>query len=62
MSRMIVSKRRVTTTVTVLVDDELRAQLERAARANERSLGGEVRAVLREYLADARDEQEEGNP
>jgi hypothetical protein len=64
MSRMLVPKRRATTTITVLVDDELRARVERAALANERSLGAEVRALLREHLDDhdgrRRDDVEEG--
>ena len=45
------------TTVTILVDRELRARLERAAAAHERSLGGEVRALLRRYLSDADEEE-----
>lgn len=39
-----------TSTVTVLVEPELRARLEAAAQRNERSMGGEVRAALRVYL------------
>jgi plasmid stability protein len=56
MSNVIEAKKR-TTTVTILVDPELRARLERAAAANERSLGGEVRALLRRHLDG--DEKEE---
>jgi predicted transcriptional regulator len=59
MSRMLVPKRRATTTVTVLVDDELRARLERAALANERSLGGEIRAALRRYLEEHPEHEKE---
>ena len=44
-------------TVTILVDSELRDRLERSAAAHQRSLGGEVRALLRRYLSDA-DEDE----
>ena len=39
-----------TTTITLLVNPGLRARLEQAAERNERSLGGEVRAILREHL------------
>jgi hypothetical protein len=39
-------------TVTVLVDRELRDRLERAAAENERSLGAEVRHLLRRHLTD----------
>jgi len=45
------------TTVTILVDQELRDRLERSAAAHERSLGGEVRALLRRYLSDADEEE-----
>jgi len=41
---------RSTTTVTLLVNPALRARLEEAAELNERSLGGQVRAILREYF------------
>jgi plasmid stability protein len=44
-------------TVTVLIDAELRSRLERAAAAHERSLGGEVRVLLRRYLSDADEEE-----
>jgi plasmid stability protein len=40
----------------MLVDQELRDRLERSA-AHERSLGGEVRALLRRYLSDADEEE-----
>ena len=57
MSNVISLNKRSTTTVTVLVDPELRARLERAAAAHERSLGGEVRALLKRHLdADNSDE------
>jgi len=36
--------------VTVLVDRALRTKLEAAAKASERSLGGEVRYILRHAL------------
>lgn len=39
-------------TLTVLVDRELRERLERAAAVNERSLGAEVRHLLRRHLTD----------
>ena len=45
--------------MTVLVDRELRERLERAATENERSLGAEVRHLLRRHLAAPLDEQEE---
>ena len=45
------------TTVTILVDPELRDRLARAAAENERSLGAEVRVALRRYLRP--DEMEE---
>jgi predicted transcriptional regulator len=45
------------TTVTILVDRELRTQLERVAAANERSLGAEVRVALKRHLS----EEENGN-
>ena len=41
---------RSTTTVTLLVNPALRARLEEVAELNERSLGGQVRAILREYF------------
>jgi plasmid stability protein len=56
MSKMIVREK--PTTVTILVDRELRGRLERAAREHDRSLGGEVRAVLRAHLE--RDDDEGG--
>ena len=53
---MIRLKKEGPTTVTILVDQELRDRLERSAAAHERSLGGEVRALLRRYLSE--DEEE----
>jgi predicted transcriptional regulator len=44
------AKKRPTTTVTVLVDEELRGRLERAAAESERSLGAEVRVALKRHL------------
>ena len=43
---MIALKKERPTTVTILIDQELRDRLERSAAAHERSLGGEVRALL----------------
>jgi hypothetical protein len=45
-------------TVTILVDRELRDRLVRTARRNERSLGAEVRVALREHLSDDQEEDE----
>ena len=45
------------TTVTILVDRDLRTKLERAAAAHERRLGGEVRALLRLHLSDVDEEK-----
>ena len=56
MSNTLVEKERPTT-VTILVDQELRDRLERAAAAHERSLGGEVRALLRLHLSDVDEEE-----
>jgi predicted transcriptional regulator len=50
MSNALVGEKERPTTVTILVDDQLRERLVRMARANERSLGAEVRVALREYL------------
>ena len=36
--------------IAALVPDSMRADLERAARANERTLSGEIRLALREHL------------
>jgi plasmid stability protein len=58
MSNVIHMKKERPTTVTILVDQELRDRLERSAAAHERSLGGEVRALLRRYLSDADEEEE----
>ena len=49
VNTLVVEKERPTT-VTILVDRELRSRLEDAARANERSLGAEVRHVLKRHL------------
>lgn len=43
--------------MTVLVDQELRTRLERAAAAHERCLGSEVRALPRQYLDDGREDE-----
>ena len=57
MSNVIELKKERPTTVTILVDQELRDRLERSAAAHERSLGGEVRALLRRYLRDAHEQE-----
>jgi predicted transcriptional regulator len=46
---LVVEKERPTT-VTILVDRQLRERLERAAAAHERSLGAEVRVAVRRHL------------
>lgn len=43
----------MTVPVTVLVKPAMRVELERLAAEGERSLGGETRLALREYLARA---------
>jgi hypothetical protein len=48
------------TTVTILVDRELRDWLERAAAANERSLGAECRWALKRHLGHADNDDEGG--
>ena len=58
MCNVIALKKERPTTVTILIDQELRDRLERSAAAHERSLGGEVRALLRRYLSDADEEEE----
>ena len=58
MFNVIALKKERPTTVTILVDQELRDRLERSAAAHERSLGGEVRALLRRYLSDADEEEQ----
>jgi hypothetical protein len=58
MSKALVDENR-TTTVTILVDRELRNRLERAAAASERSLGAEVRIALKRHLGHTDDETEE---
>ena len=60
MSNVIGLKKERPTTVTILVDQELRDRLERSAAAHERSLGGEVRALLRRYLSDSDEEETHG--
>ena len=57
MSNVVSLKKERPTTVTILVDQELRDRLERSAAAHERSLGGEVRVLLRRYLSDADEEK-----
>jgi predicted transcriptional regulator len=48
---LVAERKRPTTTVTILVDRELRERLERAAAESERSLGAEVRVALKRHLA-----------
>jgi hypothetical protein len=50
MSNTIVVAKERPTTVTILVDRELRERLERAAAEHERSLGAETRVALRAHL------------
>ncbi len=38
------------TTVGVILDRELREELERSARESERSVGAEIRVAIREHL------------
>jgi predicted transcriptional regulator len=45
------------TTVTILVDRELRDRLERAAAESERSLGAEVRVALKRHLSEEENKQ-----
>jgi plasmid stability protein len=52
MANTLVGARERPTTVTILVDRELRTRLERVAAENERSLGAEVRHMLRRHLSD----------
>lgn len=52
MSNALVGQKERPSTVTILVDEQLRERLVRTARANERSIGAEVRVALREYLKD----------
>jgi plasmid stability protein len=58
MSQMVEAPEK--STVGVILDRELRARLEHAARAHERSLGGEVRALLREHLEGHPQHEKEG--
>jgi len=60
MSNVVPLKKERPTTVTILVDQELSDRLERAAAAHERSLGGEVRALLRLHLSDVDEEETDG--
>ena len=55
-------RRERSTTVTVLVEPELRARLELAAAASERSLGAEVRVALKRHLERNGNEMEEVRP
>lgn len=50
MTNVLAVPRERPTTVTILVDRELRTLLEDAARSNERFLGAEVRNLLRRRL------------
>jgi hypothetical protein len=58
MSNTIVVAKERPTTVTILVDRELRERLARAAAEHERSLGAETRFALRAHL-DALDDEAE---
>jgi predicted transcriptional regulator len=53
MSNVIPIKKERPTTMTILIDQELRDRLERSAEANERSLGAEVRVAIRAHLEQA---------
>ena len=55
----VISEKQIPSTVTVLVDEQLREQIATLARANERSVGAEVRVAMREHLARG-SENEEG--
>jgi len=59
MSNVIALEKERPTTVTILVDRELRDRLELAAAASERSLGAEVRVALKRHLERTDDETEE---
>ncbi len=50
MANTLVAEKERPTTVTILVDKELRTRLEDAARENERSLGAEVRHLLKRHF------------
>jgi len=50
MSNTLVARKERRTTVTIVVDRELRDRLERAAAESERSLGAEVRVALKRHL------------
>ena len=58
MSNALVAERERPTTVTILVDRDLRGRLERAAAENERSLGAEVRVALKRHLVERENEEE----
>jgi len=45
-------------TIGVVLDDELRARLDRAAADNDRSVGAEVRVALRRHLAIDHEQEE----
>jgi hypothetical protein len=57
MSDLLVTEKERPRTVTVIVDPELREQLKRAARENDRSLGAEVRVALRRHLELGHDDE-----
>ena len=59
MSNALVGQKERPTTVTILVDPELRNRLVRAAAENERSLGAEVRVALKRYLEPVDENEEE---
>ena len=54
----VISEKQIPSTVTVLVDEQLREQIATLARANERSVGAEVRVAIREHLKRTDDETE----
>ena len=54
----VISGKQIPSTVTVLVDEELREQIATLARANERSVGAEVRVAIREHLKRTGDEED----
>jgi hypothetical protein len=56
---MIGESKTPSTTVTVLVDEQLREDITKIARANERSVGAEVRIAMRDHLKRTDGETEE---